>query len=75
MENARKQIPTNTPALVIRPICQEFGIVDGRTLSVVSDIARKSPVIITMTMSMGVNTACPVMTRPTASTSTWNIFF
>ena len=36
-------------------IRQEFGIDEGRTLSVVDDIARKSPVIIEMTMSVGVN--------------------
>lgn len=31
-----------TPAAVIRPICQEFGVFEGRTVSVVSDMARKS---------------------------------
>ena len=46
-----------TPALVVFPICHEFRIGDGRTLSVASDMARKSPVIITMTISMGVRTA------------------
>jgi hypothetical protein len=35
------------PAIVILPTCQVFGIGDGRTLSVVNDMARKSPVIIT----------------------------
>ena len=59
---------------VILPISHEFGFPDGRTLSVVSDIARKSPVIITMTMSIGVRTAWPVMTRPIASKSTCTIF-
>ncbi len=62
------------PAPVIRPICQEFGVPDGRTLSVLKDIARKSPVIIMMTMSIGVNRACPVMSRPMASRSTCAIF-
>ena len=60
---------------MILPICHEFGIADGRTLSVVSDMARKSPVIITMTISMGVSTACPVMIRPTVSRSTCRNFF
>jgi len=70
VENARKQIPRITPAPVILPICQEFGVFEGRTLSVVKDMARKSPVIITMTISIGVGTACPVITRPTAGRST-----
>ncbi len=38
-------------------------------------MAKKSPVIITMTISMGVKTACPVMTKPIASKSTCTIFF
>jgi len=75
VENARKQAPKITPAAVIRPIFQEFGIVDGCTLSVVSDIVRKSPVTIKRIISIGVKTACPVITRPTASRSTCNIFF
>jgi hypothetical protein len=75
VENARKQTPRMTPAIVILPICHEFGIFDGCTLPVVSDIERKSPVIITITISMGVSTACPVMIRPTASRSTCTIFF
>jgi hypothetical protein len=62
------------PAIVIRAILQEFGIVDGRTLSVVNDIARKSPVIITITISMGVKTACPVISSPIASKSTCTFF-
>ena len=74
-ENARKQTPRMTPAIVILPICHEFGIFDGRTLSVVRDIARKSPVTMTMTISMGVRTAWPVMMRPTANSSTCRIFF
>ena len=52
----------------------DVGLSDGRTLSVVSDIARKSPVIITMTINMGVKTAWPVITRPIASRSTCTIF-
>jgi hypothetical protein len=75
VEKARKQIPKATPALVILPICQELGVFDGRTLSVASDIARKSPVTITITISMGVRTACPVMTRPINNRSTCRSFF
>jgi hypothetical protein len=41
---------------------------------VLNDIARKSPVIITMTISMGVSTACPVITSPIASSKTCTIF-
>ena len=33
--------------MVILPTCQEFGTGDGRTLSVVNAMAKKSPVIIT----------------------------
>ena len=48
-----------TPDVVKRPMRQAFGIGDGRTLSVVKDMERKSPVIITMT------TACLLYTsRP-----------
>ena len=75
VENARKQTPRMTPAIVILPICHEFGIFDGCTLSVVNDIERKSPLIITMTINMGVRTAWSVITRPTASRSTCRIFF
>ena len=53
-----------TPAIVKLPMRQAFGIGDGRTLSVVNDMERKSPVIITMTISSGVRIACPVMIRP-----------
>lgn len=49
-----------TPACVRLPMCQAFGIGEGRTLSVVKAVVRKSPVIITMTISDGVNIACPV---------------
>jgi hypothetical protein len=67
--------PSTTPAAEILPICQEFGVLDGLTRSVASDMARKSPVIITMTINIGVRTACPVMTRPTAKRRTCRIFF
>jgi hypothetical protein len=75
MENARKHTPRIIPATEMLPICHEFGIFDGRTLSVVRAIERKSPVIITITISIGVRTACPVMTRPTAKRSTCKTFF
>jgi hypothetical protein len=39
---------------------------DGRTLSVVNDMPRKSPVIMMITVSRGVRIACPVMVRPKA---------
>lgn len=52
------------------PIRQAFGIGDGRTLSVVNDMPRRSPVSMIMTMNIGVRIACPVMTRPTARNST-----
>ena len=62
------------PAIVKLPMRHAFGIGDGRTLSVVNDIARKSPVIITITISSGVRIACPVMIRPTIRKSTVTIF-
>ena len=55
---------------VILSICHEFGVTEGLTRSVVKDIDRKSPVIITMTISKGVKMAWPVITSPTASSST-----
>ena len=63
-----------TPATVSLPMLQAFGFCEGRTLSVVNDIERKSPVIITMTISMGVKIACPVMMRPATRNSTVTIF-
>ena len=63
-----------TPATVRLPIRHAFGVGDGRTLSVVNDMARKSPVIITITISNGVRIACPVMIRPTTRNSTVTIF-
>ena len=74
VQNAKKNRARMALAIVILPILHALGIVDGRTRSVVNDIARKSPVIITMTMSIGVNTACPVITRPMANRSTCVIF-
>ena len=40
-----------TPAIVRLPMRQAFGVGDGRTLSVVNDMPRKSPVIMMMTIS------------------------
>ena len=62
------------PAVVRFPTRQMFGAGDGVTLSVVSDMARKSPTTIRMTMSNGVSTACPVMTRPTTRSTLITIF-
>ena len=67
-------MPITTPAMVRFPMRQAFGIGDGRTLSVVVDMPRKSPAIMIRTISNGVRIACPVMNRPTARNSTWTIF-
>jgi hypothetical protein len=48
----RSTIPIRTLASVNLPIRQLFGWAEGRTLSVVDDIARKSPVIIEITIRM-----------------------
>ena len=48
--------PSHDAAIVILPIFQEFGRSEGRTLPVVKDMARKSPVTMTITMSNGVRT-------------------
>ena len=74
MQNPRRQIPTKQLANVSLPICQEFGFADCRTLSVVTDIPRKSPVTMRITMSIGVSTACPVMISPTVRNSTFTTF-
>ena len=63
-----------TPAIVKLPMRHAFGVGDGRTLSVVNDMARKSPVTITMTISSGVRIACPVMISPAIRNSTVTIF-
>ena len=63
-----------TPAIVKLPMRHAFGVGDGRTLSVVNDMERKSPVTMTMTISSGVRIACPVMIRPTIRNSTVTIF-
>ena len=44
---------------------------DGRTLSVDDDMARKSPVTIISTISIGVRMAWPVIIRPVAKNNTW----
>ncbi len=43
----------------------------AETLSVDDDMARKSPVTIIRTMSMGVRMAWPVIIKPVARNSTW----
>jgi len=58
VQKIRKQRPITSPALVSLAICHTLGAVDGRTLSVVTDIPRKSPVIMMITMSIGVRIAC-----------------
>ena len=74
VQKASSPRPMMTPAMVRLPIRQAFGAGDGRTLSVVSDMPRKSPVIMIRTISSGVRIACPVMIRPTARKSTCTIF-
>ena len=74
MQKDSRQTPMVAPAIVRLPMRQTFGIGDGRTLSVANDMERKSPVIMTMTISSGVRIACPVMIRPTIRKSTVTIF-
>ena len=61
------------PAIVKLLMRQALGLGDGTTLSVVDDMDRKSPVIIEMTISIGVRMACPVMTSPIAKNNTWRV--
>ena len=68
-------MPMITPAMVSLPICHAFGAADGRTLSVVNDMPRKSPVIMIRIISRGVRIAWPVMSRPIARNRTWTTFF
>ncbi len=49
VQEARKQRPIATPALASLAICHTLGFDDGRTLSVVTDIPRKLPVIMIIT--------------------------
>jgi hypothetical protein len=58
-EVAKGQIENSqqNPASVRSPIFQVFGFDEGTTLSVVDDIARKSPVIIEITTSIGIKMA------------------
>ncbi len=63
-----------TPAQVSLPIRHALGSGEGRTRSAVSDIARKSPAIMTMIISSGERIACPVIRTPTARNSTVTIF-
>ena len=74
VQKTSSETPMKTPAIVNSPIRQALGIGDGRTLSVVKDMPRRSPVSMIMTINMGVRIACPVMTRPTARKSTCTIF-
>jgi hypothetical protein len=53
-QNASSETPIKMPAIVRLPMRQPFGSGEGRTLSVVNDMPRKSPAIITMIISMGV---------------------
>lgn len=53
---ASRQTPMITPAIVKLPMRHAFGIGDGHTLTVVNDIARKSPATMMMTISSGVRT-------------------
>lgn len=64
VQKPRKPSPKTAPASVILPISLEFGVSEGLTLSVAKAIDRKSPVIMTMTISSGVSTAWPVIRRP-----------
>ena len=63
-QKVRSKSPIAMPTMVRLSIRQEFGIGEGRTLSVVDDIAKKSPVIIEMTISIGVKIACLVSIKP-----------
>ncbi len=65
-----QRILTYTLNSVLKKIVQVLLLAIG----LVNAMAKKSPVIITMTISMGVKTACPVMTRPIASKRTCTIF-
>ena len=64
-----------TLAIVRLPTRQALGMGDGRTLSVVMDIPRKSPVIMMITINIGVRIACPVRSKPIARKSTCTILF
>jgi hypothetical protein len=70
VQNASSPTPMITPATVRLAMRHAFGVADGCTLSVVNDMPRKSPVIITSTISNGVRIAWPVITSPTARKST-----
>jgi pyruvate/2-oxoacid:ferredoxin oxidoreductase beta subunit len=62
------------PATVRLPTRQTFGCGEGVTLSVVRDMARKSPTSINTTMSVGVSTGCRVTISPTTSSMTTTSF-
>ena len=56
-DQLHKQLQEREAAAVRRPMCHAFGQGDERTLSVVKDMARKSPVTIKITISRGVRIA------------------
>lgn len=59
-QKTSSEIPIKTSAIVNEPIRHALGFRDARTLSVVNDMPRRSPVSIIMTINMGVRIACPV---------------
>src|ERR1700683_784687 len=75
VQNNSSEKPMNAPAMVRLPTRHALGVVEGRTLSVVRLMPRKSPVIMIMTLSIGVRIARPVMIKPAPRKRTWTIFF
>jgi hypothetical protein len=68
---SRHPSPTITPAIVRLPIRHALDDGEGSTLSVVNDIARKSPAIMRITISNGSHA---VISRPNTSRSAVTIF-
>ena len=58
------------PATVKWRMFHALGLNDARTRSVVRDMPRKSPVIMMMTISIGVRIACPVIIKATQRNNT-----
>jgi hypothetical protein len=52
--NGGYECPIKAPAIVKLPARHAFGMGEGRTLSVVKDMPRKSVVIIIITINIGV---------------------
>ena len=75
MQKARRQAAMTEQPNVSFPMFHTFGFDDCRTLSVVTDVPRMSPVSITNTISMGVRMGCPVTIKPMKRKSTPTIFF